>query len=667
MIKKDFFTVVGARTNNLKGLNVNIKLNSITAITGVSGGGKSSLAYDTLFAICRKQFNQLDLGSYEDSKYKVKKFTGAIPSISLSQNNYNSNPKSTVYSYLDVPSFLYSIIPANNNLINHSSLRLNKPGNECPHCQGNRETLSLSENLVVDCLKPLQENPFKCWSGANLSRHTALLRAFCEDQKIDLEKSISDLSLDQKNKILYETSSRKFKINFSFGGKRRSREERYIGPIKQLSDLSKSDKVSLLKNFMKFCLHAPCTHCDGTGINPDIYKNSKIASISFYDFLRHPITDVIELFDSNCGEISDAINELIQKMKTLVELGLGHISLIRQIPSLSGGELQRLRFGQVCNTSISGVMFVVDEISSQISFNNYHIIIEKMRNICSNGNTIVMIDHNNFFVQSADRIICIGPESGAGGGYIIPYLPSVDNFNKMDREFKLLDMVFLPSVTKNNVLNVAVSVPRNSVTGIFGISGSGKSSFARAVADSVSGTYYVSQKQMRGNIRSNVATALDLVSSIASIYSLNSNKNKDNFLPQSGKLGCCINCNGTGVVVFTRTFEKTIRVVCPLCEGELFSDIVDNINVCDINIKKFYGLPLRSLPKKLVEQNKKINLAINIAEALGVSHLSLNRKISSLSGGEVRRIKLLQALMSSGKDKILIIDEPGSVWIWHLP
>ncbi|WP_207284643.1 ATP-binding cassette domain-containing protein [Pseudomonas sp. FW300-N2A2] len=659
-LKRNFFTVVGAKTNNLKNLNVEIKLNSLTAITGISGGGKSSLAYGTLFAICKQQFNQLDSGTYDYSDYKVDSFYGSLPAIALTQNNYNSNPKSTIYSYLDVPSYLYSILPDGNTLLDHSSLRLNKPGNECPHCQGSRESLSLSESLIVDDLKPLERNPFKCWSGANLAKNTALLRAFCEDEGIDLKKSISELSGDQKYKVLNGESIKKFKVNFAFGGKRRSREERYVGPVKDLSGFSDSDKISLFESFRKFSTPLPCSYCDATGLDPLIYKESKVSAISFFDFLRHPVIEVVERLKCSHEKYPPALSALISQLETLVELGLGYVSLIRQIPTLSGGELQKLRFGQVCNTSISGVMFVMDEISSQISTNSHAALIEKMKNICANGNTIVMIEHNNYFIKSADQVICIGPAPGDMGGYIVPYVAPADELIRGSREFKLSDMLSLPSVSKNNVLNIVVSVPQGAVTGICGVSGSGKSSFAGAISEAVPGAYYVSQKQMRGNIRSTVATALDLVANIATIYSSNSNESRELFLPQPGKLGCCGACGGTGVVDFTRTFEKTIKITCAVCEGELFSDIVDAVKVCDMNVKEFYGLPLHSLPSELVAQNKKLSTAVRIAEALGVSHLSFNRKIGSLSGGESRRVKLLQALMSPGKDKILIIDEPGA-------
>ena len=658
--EESFFTVVGAKTNNLKCLNIRIKLNSLTAITGISGGGKSSLAYGTLFSICKQQFNQLEFGAYDYATYSVDSFHGSLPAIALTQNNFNSNPKSTIYSYLDIPSYLYSILPNDDTLIDHSSLRLNKPGNECPHCEGSRESLSLSESLIVDEFKPLEKNPFKCWSGANLSKHTALLQAFCEDEGIDLKKSISELSVQQKNKVLNGESAKKFKISFAFSGKRRSREERYIGPIKSLVEFSQSEKASLYDAFRKFSKPSPCSHCDATGLNLSFYKKSKVSGISLFEFLKSPVSEVVTRLKHSGKSQPSALKALVTQLETLVELGLGYLSLVRQVPTLSGGELQKLRFGQICNTSISGVMFVLDEISSQISTNAHDLLIEKMKKICANGNTIVMIEHNHYFIQSADQVICIGPAPGNEGGYIVPYVVPEHSVLERDKEYKSADFFPLPKVSKNNVSNVLASIPKNAITGICGVSGSGKSSYAAAISEVFPEAHYVSQKQMRGNVRSTISTALDLSASIATIYSKNTDMAKELFLPQPGKLGCCNVCGGTGVVDFARTFEKTIKITCSLCEGSLFSEVVDLIKVFNMNVKEFYGSPLHSLPNDLVVQSKKLSSVVKIAEALGVSHLSLNRKIGSLSGGESRRIKLLQALISPSKDKILIIDEPGA-------
>lgn len=659
-LKERQFVVIGAKTNNLKNLNIAVGLNSITAITGVSGGGKSSLAYGTLFSICKQQFSQLERGAYDYATYNVDEFYGALPAIALTQNNFNSNPRSTIYSYLDIPSYLYSIIPSSDTQIDQAVLRLNKPGNECPHCGGSREIFLLCKSLLVDESKTLEEMPFKCWVGANLSKYRALIRAFCEDEGIDIKKTISELSDHHKEMILGGKSSKKFRVSFTFSGKRRTREEGYIGPVRSLEEFSKSNKISQYDIFKKFSISSPCVQCGATGVNHEKFIKSKICKISFFDFLEFPISKCVANLKSSYRNSSPAIDSLIHQLDTLIELGLGYLSLARQIPSLSGGELQKLRFAQICNTPISGVLFVLDEISSQISKNSHKLLAEKMKEICDRGNTIVMIEHNHYFIEFADQVICVGPAPGDEGGYIVPYTLAQPIEPRNCRKFKSADFFSLPKISSNNVINVSVSIPNNSVTAICGVSGSGKSSFASAIAQALPQVNYVSQKQMRGNIRSTISTALDLSNTVASIYSRSTGISKDFFLLQSGKLGCCNECGGTGLIDFTRTFEKTIKISCPTCNGTLFSSEIDNIRLSELNIKEFYSLPLHSLPRELVIQSKKLGSVVAISEALGISHLSINRKIGSLSGGEARRIKLLQALISPNKEKILIIDEPGA-------
>lgn len=660
--RQEFFTVIGARTNNLKNLNVAIKKNSLTAITGISGGGKSSLAYGTLYSICKHQFNQLESGAYDQANYCADDFYGSLPAIAVSQHNYNSNPKSTIYSYINIPSYLYSVQQNPNTRIEHSSLKLNKPGNECPCCQGARQSWSLSEELIFDSFTALEKNPFKCWSGANLEKKMALLRAFCEDEKIDLKNSISQLTTEQRHKLLNGESVKKFKISYSFSGKRRSREERYTGPIKELRCYDKSKNISLLDAFRKFSKSLPCVNCDSTGIDPVIYQRSSIFGINLFDFLRIPISEIISKLNACPKVLSAEIKDLVAQLETLNELGLGYLTLSRQIPTLSGGELQKLRFGQICNTSISGVMFILDEISSQVSHDAHHLMIDKMKKICANGNTIVMIEHNHHFIESAEQVICIGPYAGDQGGYIIPYVAPIKCVIPETKKIDVSEMLSLPVVSKNNLSDVKVAIPLHSVTGICGISGSGKSSFAIAISEIMPNVHYVSQKQMRGSVRSTVATALDMISCVAVIFSKETGLSKELFLPQPGKLGCCESCGGTGMIDYAKTFEKNIKITCTACEGELFSTVVDSLIIknLNLNVKDFYAMPLHSLPRVVVEQSKKLQVVIKIAESLGIGHLSLKRKIGSLSGGESRRIKLLQALTSPNRNRILIVDEPGA-------
>ncbi|UVL90124.1 ATP-binding cassette domain-containing protein [Pseudomonas sichuanensis] len=658
--KERQLVVTGAKTNNLKNLNVAINLNTITAITGISGGGKSSLAYGTIFSICKQQFSQLEHGSYDHATYSADSFHGALPAVALTQNNFNSNPKSTIYSYLDIPSYLYSIAPSTHTNIDQTILRLNKPGNECSHCGGSRHSFSLCEDLLVDHSKSLEKMPFKCWTGANLSKHGALLRAFCEDEGIDLKKTISELPISHRKKLLTGESSNKFRISFTFSGKRRTREERYVGPMKILEQCSQSNKISEYDFFRKFSKPSPCIHCESTGIDRGKFIKSKLYSISLFDLIRLPVSDLAEKLKKARHSSSPPLNSLIRQLDTLIELDLGYLTLARQIPSLSGGELQKLRFAQICNTQISGILFVLDEISSQVSKNHHLLLIQKMKEICDRGNTIVMIEHNDFFISAADNIICVGPAPGDEGGYIVPYTPPPPIEPRKYENTTESDLIPLPKVSNNNVKDISASIPKNSLTAVCGVSGSGKSSFALAISQALPQVNYVSQKQMRGNIRSTISTALDLSNTVAGIYSKITGVSKDFFLLQPGKAGCCIECGGTGLVEFSRSFEKTLKISCPTCDGASFSNEVDDFRISELNIKDLYSRALHSFPKEVLDQSKKIASIVKISEALGISHLSIGRKIGSLSGGESRRVKLLQALISPNKEKILIIDEPGA-------
>lgn len=658
--KNDFYFVVnGIKTNNLKDINVSIKLNTITAITGISGGGKSSLAYGTLYALCKHHFSMLENGSYDYFDYKIDSFEGALPAVALNQNNFNSNPKSTIYSYLDIPSFLYNSNPENGLELNNNILRINKPGNECRKCNGARFSFRIDENLIIDKNKKLNSNPFKCWSGANLSKNTALLKAFCLSEGINLDKSFLELTVNDQDKLLNQKSKTKFKINFTFAGKKRSREEHYIGPMCFLKELECSSKVSEYTLYKKFSSMHTCQECEGTGIDLEKYNKYQVLDITLAELLTKPISEIALNFRSK-NKKAPALEALTSLLNDIESLGLGYLSLCRQIPTLSGGELQKIRFSQISNTRMSGVFFVFDEISSQVSKDSYELLINKMKDICNRGNTIVMVEHNDQFIKSADNIICIGPVPGNKGGYITPYIPYKNQIKSIDNGSKKMEMLSLPAVSKNNLKNLKSSIPINCVTGLCGPSGSGKSSFAIALSEVLENSTYVSQKQMRGNIRSTIATALELSNELAKIYSKLTSMPEECFLLQPGKSGCCPECGGTGVVEFARTFDKTIKIKCHLCNGFMFSDFSNSIVFNGFNINNIYNMPLNELPEYITSKCRKLKNLVITSKALGISHLSIGRKIGNLSGGEARRIKLSQALLTPRKNNILIIDEPGA-------
>lgn len=644
----------GIKTNNLKDLNISIPLNKITAITGISGGGKSSLAYETIYKKCRNEYSFISDGGFDSVSYNMDFCENIIPSIALKQKNSNVNPHSTIYSFIS----LSELIGFGGDFrLPSSLLKLNKPGNECPHCLGNRLKAALDIEKIVDANKDISENPFRCWSGVGKNKYSALLTKMCDSLNIASNTKFGDLKEDARQALLRGVSDTKYQVSYTVNGKRRSRSEIYIGPILELEGFLKSKKISEYSYAEKFCKLSECDFCNGSGLNKSKYESYMFRGVSFYDFLTLPIDRLIQIIDFDSD--NEATVRLSASLKAVSSLGIGYLSLSRSIPSLSGGELQKLKFSKVVSSQISGVLFVIDEISAQVNYSDHNLILGFMREICSRGNTIILIEHSEFFIKEADVVLNIGPYAGASGGYLVEGL----EFNKQALEVNDLsgcDYLRIEGLTKNNLKEVSVSLPINRVTGVYGVCGSGKSSFAKAISEKVEGTVYISQEVLKGNSRSTVATYLDLSDSVADMYSESTKSNRELFLAQSGKINVCPVCDGTALVDYVRGFEKTVKVECPECEGARFSNLADCMDLCGVNIKDFFNMAVLDVVRKDFAFLPRLKSKLILLISLGLGHLSLGRKISSLSGGEAKRLKIAKFLHAPKPGSILIVDEPGS-------
>ncbi|MAG99510.1 MAG: hypothetical protein CMK73_02085 [Pseudomonadales bacterium] len=647
-MKVSFF---GVKTNNLKNIDVRIAANKITAITGVSGGGKSSLAYETIYRKCRNEFLLIDDGGYEEANYIMDRSENLMPAVAIQQKNLNSNPRSTIYSFLSLYEYL---VAAKTIALPNKLLKLNKPGNECPECCGSRISARLDIDKVIDADKRLLDNPFNCWQGAGKSKYTALILKVCDFYGIDKGKKFFEISNAEQDLLLSGESEDKFQVSYLINGKRRSRSERYIGALRELKELLSSKKISEFSHAEKFCSHTECSHCLGSGLNKVLYDGAEFLGVSFFEFLTKPIDSVIKSVD--WAGYGAPILSLQRVLEASSILGIGYLSLSRSIPSLSGGELQKLKFGKVLSSQISNVIFVIDEISSQVNMVDHESMFNAMREVCFKGNTIILVEHCRYFIDQADEVINIGPGAGKDGGHLIDYVaPKHASLPLISLEG--CSYFNTPRIWSNNVKGVSVRIPMNRLTGIYGVSGSGKSSFAKGLAASEKKVIHVTQNVLRGNSRSTVSTYMGLSDQIADLYSEVSGHDRDFFLAQSGKDNVCKTCDGASMIEYARGFEGVVKIECPACDGNRFSNLMDDVKFEGLNICEFYKAPLmdaeKIVPKKL---KRKFNLLIS----LGLGHLSLGRKVASLSGGESKRLKMAKHLAAPKEDAILIVDEPGA-------
>lgn len=466
---------------------------------------------------------------------------------------------------------------------------------------------------------------------------------FAKEKNIDTSLKFSSLPYEHQHLILNGESSSKLIFRCKTKGKTRQRRAFYKGVMLYTNNKIDQKSESVIYKTQKICMA-----CHGSRINNSI-SEFDILSIKFKDFLLYPISKLCKTIEKQHPN-----SNLHKLLLSIVDMGLGYLSLSRSIPSLSGGELQKLIFSRLLISNTTGILIVIDEISSQLNIVDYPKILEKIRTISKN-NSIILVEHNQFFIDAADIRIHIGRFAGASGGVISPEETIRPLPNKNNRNI-ISDFFYFNQLSKNNILNQNVSIPKGCVSLFVGVSGSGKSSLAKAISEK-SDSLYISQKTPNYTGRSFVATITNLNNLIAAQFSKKTGYNSDYFLPN--KIGGCNTCHGQGVIKYERGFENDIHIKCPKCNGSLFDESLMEVNskVKGMTIIDIYNSELKNIGTLFDDSS--INRILSTLDDLGLSHLTLSRKTHTLSGGEMRRIKLCEILSKSRKtNKILIIDEP---------
>ena len=631
-------------THNLKNIDIDIIKNKITAIYGRSGGGKTSLAFSTIYQVCHDEFESIENGYYDGSDYGINFYSGVIPAIAVSQNNKNNNPRSTLYSSLNIPNIL-SNLKYKDDIPDFNVLKINKIDNQCDFCDGLGDVKVIEDKYLINENLKIRDNPFLCWKYGDLSGfYQSLLMSYCNENNIDIDKKYIELTDSEKDLILYGKSDNKLAFKFKYKSKTKQRRSFYYGVMDFV------EKNQNLKISDEYFSNKICPHCHGSRIKKDKH-NLNILGVRFVDFMTLPIDELVTKLN-----VSNDNNLLIRMLKSIINMGVGYLSFSRSIPTLSGGELQKLKFSRLLNSEISGVLIVIDEISSQLNEVDFSKILDGIKYL-SKRNTIILVEHCDFFIRNADYKIHIGPRAGNRGGYvcndeqILPYY-------QIEKRNIITDYINYTDLSKNNVIKQSVSIPVKCLTAFIGVSGSGKSSLAKSICDN-DDSIYISQKISSYNNRSVLASSLGLSQVVAKYFSEQLNEDIDLFL--LNKNGGCKVCNGTGMIKYERGYDKDLYIPCHQCGGLLFDltnpDILKKVN--GYSIVDFYNSEINEIIDFCC--GNKVKKIFNTMNFLGLSHLKLNRKTQTLSGGEKRRLKLCELLSrKTVSNKILIIDEPSA-------
>lgn len=646
--------ISGIKTNNLKGFDVRIRKGEINLIIGPSGSGKSSLAYDTISQIGLHELYSLYNDSECEPSFKVDSYKNMMVTVPIKQLNTNSNIRSTIGTYFTLNQNIIALFSSILNLP-YSFFVLNKTENFCPACKGLGTIKKPDLHKIVNFNVPLNKNPFRCYRIYK-DFYCEIISNFCEEKKIDSSKCFKDLNENEIKELLYGISGKKYQINYKRTKYVASRTSYYYGVL--LLEKHMMPDFSLAETFYS---DTTCPECSGEKFNIE-KRNYKVCKKSIGEVLNLPFSELIVWLEDvkreRLAKNADfSIRQLCNFSKKVVELKLDYLFLNRTIPSLSGGELQRLRLAKLFNTQLKDLLIILDEPLAGLSKKEKKIIYESIKQLIPK-NTLIIVDHHDIFFNDAKQIITLGEKSGVLGGNLIDtkkYLERLEQkivlTPKKSNIFENININKFVYRYKGAKINIEISA-MNIVTGSSGV---GKSTLLREFLPLHFDNYeYLNQKPLAGNKDSTVATVLGIFTLITNVFAKKYKKERTFFSNHSGDRGACPICSGSGLQFYDSS-TINFSYECKECKGTGFNK---ELKKYKYNEKSIIDVLSMTIDEAIdyFKFEKNIFAILKDASSILLGPLKLEQKTSTLSGGENVRIKMLRASKSSAS--CLGIDEP---------
>ena len=693
----DHIIIKDATENNLKHVTVKIPKRQITVVTGVSGSGKSSLVLDTIAAKSRRELNdtfpsftQQYLPKY--GRPHVGDIENLPIAIVIEQRKPTSNSRSTVGTYTDIYALLRLLFSrVGQPFVGYSdAFSFNHPSGSCPRCAGLGEIRELDIHKLVDFDKSLNDEDTIHYIAFGKGGWRWI--RYAHSGLFDLDKKIKDYSPEELDLFL---NSPQIKLKNPPSNWPKSAKYEGLIPRMYRSIINSEEGLLHAAVLNPMLTMGTCPDCGGTRLNEKI-RSCKIKGVNIAEVTAMSITDCrqwMETIDNPLAE--DIKHATIERLAALEEIGLGYLTLDRAIGTLSGGEAQRCKIAKYINSPLSDVMYILDEPS--VGLHNHDILLmqKSVQKLKNHGNTVILVEHHKDMIKIADHIIDMGPGAGMKGGEIVfegSYQEllhsqtltgtSLSATSSIKEQVRLPKSFFhLENATLHNIKDLSVDLPLGVMCGIAGVAGSGKSSLMECFVKNVeslnvellncsrdnrttikqlnnptikqSDIVYISQKNIGISLRSTPATYLDVADDIRKLFA-KVNKTKADLFSFNGKGGCPV-CQGKGVIVSDMAFMDAIETTCEACGGLRYSNGVLNYKVEGMNIAEVMDLTANKASELFA--GTVIAEKLEPLRKVGLGYLHLNQSLSTLSGGELQRIKLASYLRDAGK--IFIMDEPS--------
>jgi excinuclease ABC subunit A len=750
---KGFVLVRGAREHNLKNVDVAIPRDRLVVFTGVSGSGKSSLAFGTLYAeaerrylesvspYARRLFHQMEVPA-------VDEIEGLPPAVALQQQRGTPTTRSSVGSVTTLSNLLRMLYsragdyPAKQCLLYAESFSPNTPEGACPTCHGLGRVHEVTEaSLVPDPSLTIRERAVAAWPTAWQGQN---LRDILTTLGYDVDIPWRDLAKKDRDWILFSDEQPTVPVYAGCDRKevrralKQKQEPSYQGTFTSarrhvLETFAKTQSELMKRRVAQYLLSSDCPECTGKRLRREALS-VKFAGLDIAELSRLPLKLLASTLQPYAEGSAQSLTRLVQahperaivarriaentcaRLAVLLDLGLGYLSLERSTPTLSPGELQRLRLATQVHSNLFGVVYVLDEPSAGLHPADTEALLRALDGLKAAGNSLFVVEHEVDVIRHADWIVDVGPGAGERGGEVL-YSGTLAGLERVQasvtrrylfREPGVVSRALrapsgwleLRGVTRNNLRQFDVRLPLGVLTSVTGVSGSGKSTLigqalvsllARELGEplpepdelgesleqaplpalegsiasglhGVTRLVQVDQRPIGRTPRSNLATYTGLFDPVRRLFAATKMAKARRY--DAGRFsfnvakGRCETCAGEGFVMVELLFLPSVYAPCVACHGARYNPKTLEVTYRDKNIAQVLALTVDAAWEFFTEEPS-VRRALEVLREVGLGYLRLGQPATELSGGEAQRIKLASELQRSHRAGTLyVLDEP---------
>ena len=564
----------------------------------------------------------------------------------------------------------------------------NNPYGACQKCNGYGDIIGIDEKLVIPntSLSVFDDAVFP-WRGKKLKKYKNLFIKNSLENNFPIHKPYFKLTTNQK-KLLWDG------------------DKNIIGINKFFSKLeAKMYKIQNRVLLSRYRGKTTCDNCNGNRLKKEA-GYVKINNKNIFEIINMQLNELDKFIKKIDIENSRILNEIIDRVECLNNLGLGYLTLNRKSSTLSGGESQRINLATCIGSNLTGSLYVLDEPSIGLHSHDTKKLIKILKKLNNLGNTVIVVEHDEEIIKSADYIFDIGPNAGSFGGNLVAhgkfkdllksntltakYLNKELNISIPFKKRNSKNFIKIEGIRENNLKNISVTIPLNKFVTVTGVSGSGKSTLINKILypailnnlkdfskkpgdfDKISGDLdkikfveYISQKPIGKSSRSNPVTYIKAYDEIRKLFAFSRESKLRNYKPKHFSFnvegGRCNQCKGEGTNTIEMQFMPDITLPCENCNGKRFKNEILEIRLHNKNIADILELTVDNAVAFFDEINEvKISEKLKVLQKVGLGYIKLGQSSSTLSGGEAQRVKLafFLSMKNKAKNGLFLFDEP---------